>query len=90
VIRNKENVEKTTGREERPEEQGKSKKASVRTQPVLKGGLNIIHHDATEEIKDVNQALKKGRSQPRKAEESTRRNHQETNSPGQARGVCPT
>ncbi len=85
-----ENGEKTTVREERPEEQGKSEKASARTQPVLKCGLKIVHHDATEEIKDVNQALKKGRGRPRKAEESTRRNHQRTIPQVQARGVCPT
>jgi hypothetical protein len=56
---------------------------------VLKGGLRIVHHDAAEEIKDVNQALKKGRGRPRKTEENRGGNHQRAIFPGPGKGSVP-
>ncbi len=59
-----ENLGEAFGKEESPEEKGEGEKEPAETRPALKGSLKIAHHDAAEEIRDVNQALKKGRGRP--------------------------
>jgi hypothetical protein len=44
-------------------QEGKEKK-TAEVRPVPKGNLRITHHNVIEEIKDINQELRKGRSRP--------------------------
>jgi hypothetical protein len=55
----------------------------------VKGNLKIIHHDAIEEIKDIHQALKRGRGRPWKVDVNTAEDHQEASSPGLGKGSVP-
>jgi hypothetical protein len=83
-----ENVGEAFGKEKNPEEQGRGEKEPAGIRPALKGNLNIVHHEAAEEIRDINQALRKGRGWPQKVDAGG--DHQKANSQVQARGVCPT
>jgi hypothetical protein len=75
-------------KEGKPKEQEKSKEAPMRTQPIPRNGPKVAYHEAVEEIKDVNQALKKGRGRPRKMGKSARKD-QETNFPGPGKRSVP-
>ncbi len=85
-----ENVGEAFGKEESPEEKGEGEKEPAETHPALKGSLKIAHHEAAEEIRDLNQALKKGRGDLKRwmwvQEGVIRRPIPQV----QARGVCPT
>ncbi len=52
------------GKEVGPEEQEEGEKEPAGSCPIVKGNLKITHHDAIEEIKDIHQALKRGRGRP--------------------------
>jgi hypothetical protein len=76
-------------KEEGPEEWGKDEKEPVKSCPVVKGNLKITNHGAAEQIKDIHQALKRGRGQPWKVDVNTAEVHQKANSPGPGKGSVP-
>jgi hypothetical protein len=71
------------------EEQGEGEREPAGSCPVVKGNLKITHCDAIKEIKDIHQALNRGRDRPQKVNVNTAKGCHEASSRGPGKGSVP-